>query len=208
MLGPQPGGVIGSRRGAATQKAKGKQGLYGLFDATPSAMGFGGARPRVRHQALPDGRRSPDPEAEDRSLRSLVLRRPGRRRKNLHQPEAPRGGRARPRGRGHRPALTGRASRSHGEGRSIAFRCLDPRYRVHMRQAAIHEAIDREQPDVLEVAFLEKAARAGRWQAMRLRAFIFHQDPVAVARRRRRSAGWGASVRNGPSPFWELPPRV
>ncbi len=57
----------------------------------------------------------------------------------------------------------------------------DPRYFVFMSPKRIHEAIDREQPDILEGSSPWRGGRyAARWRGNAVRTFIFHQDPVAV----------------------------
>lgn len=57
----------------------------------------------------------------------------------------------------------------------------DPRYYVFMRPAAIHAVLDREAPDVLEGSSPWRGGRyAARWRGDAARAFVFHQDPVAV----------------------------
>lgn len=57
----------------------------------------------------------------------------------------------------------------------------DPRYFVFMSPRAIHAAIDAERPDVLEGSSPWRGGRwAGRWQGDAFKAFVFHQDPVAV----------------------------
>ncbi len=58
---------------------------------------------------------------------------------------------------------------------------LDPRYFLLLREAAVHQAIDDEAPDIIEGS----SPWTGGWFAARYpgpakKAFIFHQDPVAV----------------------------
>lgn len=58
---------------------------------------------------------------------------------------------------------------------------LDPRYYVLWNEAAVHRALDREQPDVVEGSSPWSGGWfAARWQGKAPKAFIFHQDPVAV----------------------------
>ena len=58
---------------------------------------------------------------------------------------------------------------------------LDPRYFLLYREAAVHEILDREAPDVLEGSSPWQGGWfAARWRGDALRAFIFHSDPVAV----------------------------
>lgn len=57
----------------------------------------------------------------------------------------------------------------------------DPRYYVFMRASAIHAVLDCEAPDVLEGSSPWRGGRyAARWRGKAARAFVFHQDPVAV----------------------------
>ena len=104
------------------------------------------------------------------------------------------------------PGPTGEVEERHG-GKVVWIKSPplppDPRYFVFMRQAAIHEAIDREQPDVLEGSSPWRGGRwAGRWQGDALKAFIFHQDPVAVYPET--LLGWMGRERVNRlfSPFW------
>jgi len=62
---------------------------------------------------------------------------------------------------------------------------VDPRYYILWREKAVHEILDREQPDVVEGS----SPWSGGWFAARwkspssssaVKTFIFHQDPVAV----------------------------
>lgn len=57
----------------------------------------------------------------------------------------------------------------------------DPRYFVFTSPKRIHAALDAERPDVLEGSSPWRGGRyAARWKGGAVRAFIFHQDPVAV----------------------------
>jgi alpha-1,6-mannosyltransferase len=57
----------------------------------------------------------------------------------------------------------------------------DPRYYVLYRERAVHEALDRERPDVVEGSSPWSGGWfAARWRGEAVKAFIFHQDPVAV----------------------------
>ncbi len=58
---------------------------------------------------------------------------------------------------------------------------FDDRYGILWNMRAVHRAIDREQPDVLEGSSVWAGGQfAARWKGDALRALIFHQDPVAV----------------------------
>jgi alpha-1,6-mannosyltransferase len=57
----------------------------------------------------------------------------------------------------------------------------DPRYYVLYRERAVHDALDRERPDVVEGSSPWSGGWfAARWRGDAAKAFIFHQDPVAV----------------------------
>lgn len=57
----------------------------------------------------------------------------------------------------------------------------DPRYYVLYREKAVHEILDREQPDVVEGSSPWTGGWfAARWHGDAVKTFIFHQDPVAV----------------------------
>lgn len=62
---------------------------------------------------------------------------------------------------------------------------VDPRYRLLVREAAVHELLDREAPDIIEAS----SPWTGAWIAARYRAksgrtvrksLVYHHDPVAV----------------------------
>ncbi|MCA9562009.1 MAG: glycosyltransferase [Myxococcales bacterium] len=58
---------------------------------------------------------------------------------------------------------------------------FDPRYFVLWRERAVHELLDREAPDVVEGSSPWSGGWfAARWRGNAPKAFIFHQDPVAV----------------------------
>ncbi len=58
---------------------------------------------------------------------------------------------------------------------------FDPRYYVLWNEKAVHAALDREQPDVVEGSSPWSGGWfAARWKGSAPKAFIFHQDPVAV----------------------------
>jgi len=58
---------------------------------------------------------------------------------------------------------------------------LDPRYYLLLRERAVHEVIEREQPDVIEGSSAWTGGLyAGRYRGRGLKSFVFHQDPVAV----------------------------
>jgi alpha-1,6-mannosyltransferase len=58
---------------------------------------------------------------------------------------------------------------------------LDPRYYLLRREQAVHEILDREQPDVVEGSSTWAGGwHAARWSGTALKALIFHEDPVAV----------------------------
>jgi alpha-1,6-mannosyltransferase len=58
---------------------------------------------------------------------------------------------------------------------------FDPRYFVLYRQSAVHELLDREQPDIVEGSSVWTGGWfAARWQGEAARSLIFHQDPIAV----------------------------
>lgn len=57
----------------------------------------------------------------------------------------------------------------------------DPRYYVLYREKAVHQILDREQPDVVEGSSPWTGGWfAARWRGEAAKTFIFHQDPVAV----------------------------
>lgn len=57
----------------------------------------------------------------------------------------------------------------------------DPRYYVLWNERAVHRALDRERPDVVEGSSPWSGGWfAARWRGDAAKAFIFHQDPVAV----------------------------
>jgi len=58
---------------------------------------------------------------------------------------------------------------------------LDPRYYVLWNERAVHAALDRERPDIVEGSSPWSGGWfAARWPGRAKKAFIFHQDPVAV----------------------------
>lgn len=58
---------------------------------------------------------------------------------------------------------------------------FDPRYYVLWNEQAVHDALDREQPDVVEGSSPWSGGWfAARWKGDAAKSFIFHQDPVAV----------------------------
>lgn len=58
---------------------------------------------------------------------------------------------------------------------------LDPRYHVLWNERAVHAALDAIQPDVVEGSSPWSGGWfAARWRGPAKKAFIFHQDPVAV----------------------------
>jgi alpha-1,6-mannosyltransferase len=58
---------------------------------------------------------------------------------------------------------------------------LDPRYYLLRRERAVHEILDREQPDVVEGSSTWAGGwYAARWLGSALKVLIFHEDPVAV----------------------------
>jgi alpha-1,6-mannosyltransferase len=58
---------------------------------------------------------------------------------------------------------------------------LDPRYYLLRREQAVHEILDRENPDVVEGSSTWAGGWfAARWPGRALKALIFHEDPVAV----------------------------
>ncbi len=58
---------------------------------------------------------------------------------------------------------------------------LDPRYYVLWNEKAVHRALDHERPDVVEGSSPWSGGWfAARWRGKAKKAFIFHQDPVAV----------------------------
>lgn len=58
---------------------------------------------------------------------------------------------------------------------------LDPRYYVLWNERAVHAALDAEKPDVVEGSSPWSGGWfAARWRGKAKKAFIFHQDPVAV----------------------------
>ena len=58
---------------------------------------------------------------------------------------------------------------------------LDPRYYVLYRQGAVHALLDRERPDVVEGSSPWSGGWfVATWRGEAQKAFIFHQDPVAV----------------------------
>jgi alpha-1,6-mannosyltransferase len=58
---------------------------------------------------------------------------------------------------------------------------LDPRYYLLRREQAVHEVLDREQPDVVEGSSTWAGGwYAARWRGTALKTLIFHEDPVAV----------------------------
>lgn len=58
---------------------------------------------------------------------------------------------------------------------------LDPRYYVLWNERAVHAALDGEAPDVVEGSSPWSGGWfAARWRGRAKKAFIFHQDPIAV----------------------------
>lgn len=58
---------------------------------------------------------------------------------------------------------------------------VDRRYHVFVSARRIHEALDRLRPDVIEASSPYLAAHAvGSYRGGRAKAFVFHQDPIAV----------------------------
>ncbi len=58
---------------------------------------------------------------------------------------------------------------------------FDPRYYVLYREKAVHRLLDRERPDVIEGSSPWTAGWfAARYRGSGAKAFIYHQDPVAV----------------------------
>ncbi|MDR9418901.1 glycosyltransferase [Gracilimonas sp.] len=58
---------------------------------------------------------------------------------------------------------------------------VDWRYYVLWREKAVHEILDREQPDIVEGSSPYTSGWfAGRWKGDAVKTFIFHQDPVAA----------------------------
>lgn len=58
---------------------------------------------------------------------------------------------------------------------------LDPRYFILWNERAVHRALDAERPDVVEGSSPWSGGWfAARWRGKAKKAFIFHQDPVAV----------------------------
>jgi alpha-1,6-mannosyltransferase len=58
---------------------------------------------------------------------------------------------------------------------------FDPRYYVLWNEKAVHRILDREQPDLVEGSSPWSGGWfAARWRGSAKKAFIFHQDPVAV----------------------------
>lgn len=58
---------------------------------------------------------------------------------------------------------------------------LDPRYRYFNDAAALHAALDRERPDMVEVSSPWGSARlVARWRGSAPRALIMHSDPIAA----------------------------
>ncbi len=57
----------------------------------------------------------------------------------------------------------------------------DPRYYILWNERAVHRALDRERPDVVEGSSPWTGGWfAARWRGDAAKSFIFHQDPVAV----------------------------
>ncbi|HET8934738.1 MAG TPA: glycosyltransferase, partial [Polyangiales bacterium] len=62
---------------------------------------------------------------------------------------------------------------------------LDPRYRLLVREKAVHALLDREAPDVIEAsspwtgAWIAARYRAGSGRPLR-KSLVYHHDPVAV----------------------------
>ncbi|MCA9611634.1 MAG: glycosyltransferase [Polyangiales bacterium] len=58
---------------------------------------------------------------------------------------------------------------------------LDPRYRVLLRERAVHAVLDAERPDVVEGSSTWTGGHfVARWRGAAAKALVFHQDPVAV----------------------------
>lgn len=58
---------------------------------------------------------------------------------------------------------------------------FDPRYYVLWNERAVHRALDAERPDIVEGSSPWSGGWfAARWRGKAKKAFIFHQDPVAV----------------------------
>jgi len=58
---------------------------------------------------------------------------------------------------------------------------FDPRYYVLYNERAVHEILDREQPDVVEGSSPWSGGWfVNRWRGDAIKSLIFHQDPVAV----------------------------
>ncbi|MEX0723792.1 MAG: glycosyltransferase [Gracilimonas sp.] len=58
---------------------------------------------------------------------------------------------------------------------------VDWRYYILWREKAVHEILDREQPDIVEGSSPWTGGWfAGRWKGDAVKTFIFHQDPVAA----------------------------
>lgn len=58
---------------------------------------------------------------------------------------------------------------------------LDPRYYVLWREAAVHQILDREAPDLVEGSSPWSGGWfVARWPGSAVKTFVFHQDPVAV----------------------------
>lgn len=57
----------------------------------------------------------------------------------------------------------------------------DPRYRLYVREKAVHRILTRERPDVVEGSSVYGGGWfAARWKGPAARSLVFHQDPVAV----------------------------
>ncbi len=57
----------------------------------------------------------------------------------------------------------------------------DPRYRVLLRERAVHAILDAEAPDVVEGSSTWTAGLfVARWRGTAAKSLVFHQDPVAV----------------------------
>jgi alpha-1,6-mannosyltransferase len=81
---------------------------------------------------------------------------------------------------------------------------IDPRYYLLLRESAVHAALDAERPDVVEGSSPWTGGWfAARWPGAARKAFVFHQDPVAVyphtALDRWLSV---ASIDRGCEPYW------
>lgn len=58
---------------------------------------------------------------------------------------------------------------------------FDPRYRVLLRERAVHAILDAEAPDVVEGSSTWTAGLfVARWRGRAAKSLVFHQDPVAV----------------------------